>query len=399
MMGRTERWRAAVTGLVLALVVADGAVLVAGTAGRDDAAAHVERSLRLRDALSATLVDLQALETGSRGFVITGDEAFLEPYHAARASTPLRLDDVDQLSVGEAALQAHVAELRELATVQLAAREDIVEARRGLGTEAAARLVAEGPARRAMEASRRLVEGMRSDARRDLAESEARAAAFARLVRRSGLSLLALTGVLVVALFLLFRRELRRRADAERRLGVANDALEARVTGRTVELARQQEILQATAEGLPLAAALEMLVRYVEDRAPATLGSVLLLGDDGAHVRHGAAPSLPSAFVQAIEGAPIGPSAGSCGTAMYRRASVIVEDIATDELWSDYRVLALEHGLRACWSTPILDTRGAVLGSLALYARAPGRPGPRGRGRRGALKAEDVARTRAASRR
>jgi GAF domain-containing protein len=104
------------------------------------------------------------------------------------------------------------------------------------------------------------------------------------------------------------------------------------------------------------------------------LGSVLLLSDDGNHIRHGAAPSLPEQYVKAIDGAPIGPKNGSCGTAMYRGEAVVVTDILTDPLWEDYRDIAAASGLRACWSTPILSGRGKVLGSFAMYYREPRTP-------------------------
>jgi GAF domain-containing protein len=84
---------------------------------------------------------------------------------------------------------------------------------------------------------------------------------------------------------------------------------------------------------------------------------------------HGAAPSLPAAYNRAIDGLPIGPEAGSCGTAAYRRDTVFVADIESDSLWVGYRKLALAHGLRACWSTPILANDGHVLGTFALYYR------------------------------
>src|SRR5262249_19278597 len=86
---------------------------------------------------------------------------------------------------------------------------------------------------------------------------------------------------------------------------------------------------------------------------------------------------LPVGFRSAVDGELIGPRAGSCGTAAFRGESVIVEDIGHDPLWTDYRGLALAHGLRACWSTPILDDRRRVLGTFAMYFRAPGRPAPR----------------------
>jgi PAS domain S-box-containing protein len=107
------------------------------------------------------------------------------------------------------------------------------------------------------------------------------------------------------------------------------------------------------------------------------LASVLTLEADGEHVRHAAAPSLPESFTSALDGAAIGPKAGSCGTAAFRREPVIVEDITTDPLWDDYREIAARHNLRACWSTPIFDRQRTVLGTFALYFREAVRPGPR----------------------
>jgi len=106
------------------------------------------------------------------------------------------------------------------------------------------------------------------------------------------------------------------------------------------------------------------------------LCSVLLLDEDGQHVRHGAAPSLPKAYTQAIDGLCIGPKAGSCGTAMYRREPVVVPDILQDPLWEAYREVAEQYGLRACWSTPILAHSGMALGSFAMYYREPRSPSP-----------------------
>lgn len=139
-------------------------------------------------------------------------------------------------------------------------------------------------------------------------------------------------------------------------------------------LSAQAHVIAMIAEGATLLDALTELVRCVEAQAPEMLGSILLLDDDGTHVRHAASPSLPATFVAAIEGEPIGPRAGSCGTSAYRREPVYVEDIATDPLWTDYRAVALAHGLRACWSTPIFDAEHRVLGTFAMYYREPALP-------------------------
>ena len=136
----------------------------------------------------------------------------------------------------------------------------------------------------------------------------------------------------------------------------------------------QSRILQKLAANAPLGEILERLVLLIEAQSPGMLCSVLLLSEDGDHVRHGAAPSLPPEYVKAIDGSAIGPKHGSCGTAMYRGESVVVTDILSDALWEDYRDLALANGLRACWSTPILSGRGKVLGSFAMYYREPRTP-------------------------
>jgi two-component system cell cycle sensor histidine kinase/response regulator CckA len=124
----------------------------------------------------------------------------------------------------------------------------------------------------------------------------------------------------------------------------------------------------------PLSEILEVLCVHVEKQHPGLLCSVLLLDADGTTLRHGAAPSLPKEYSQAVDGVQIGPCAGSCGTAAYRKQAVIVSDIATDPLWADVRHLALPYSLRACWSTPIASQDDKILGTFAIYYREPRGP-------------------------
>ena len=133
----------------------------------------------------------------------------------------------------------------------------------------------------------------------------------------------------------------------------------------------QAQLLEFVAAGAVLPSVLDHLTRFVEEHGDDVLASILLLDRDGVHLRHGAAPSLPASYCEAIDGTPIGPKVGSCGTAAYRRERVCVNDIATDPLWSDFSELALASGLRACWSAPIFATDGSVLGTFALYYREP----------------------------
>lgn len=138
--------------------------------------------------------------------------------------------------------------------------------------------------------------------------------------------------------------------------------------------AGQSRVLEMIARGTPLEEVLARLVLLIEAQSEGMLCSVLQLSDDGKHVRSGAAPSLPEIYVRAVDGAPIGPKNGSCGTAMYRGQQVIVKDILVDPLWEDYHELAVLSGLRACWSTPIFSGSGKVLGSFAMYYRQPRTP-------------------------
>ena len=134
----------------------------------------------------------------------------------------------------------------------------------------------------------------------------------------------------------------------------------------------QQDTLQMIAGGQPLKTTLETLLRGIEAHSPDMLVSVLLL--EGTQLWHGAAPSMPEEYIKAIDGADVGPMAGSCGTAAFRGSPVFVSDIASDPLWADYKHLALAHGLRACWSTPILDEQKKMLGTFAIYQRTTGLP-------------------------
>src|SRR5438552_2774042 len=140
--------------------------------------------------------------------------------------------------------------------------------------------------------------------------------------------------------------------------------------------AGQSRVLEMIAADAPLADVLTSLVLLMEGQAEGLRCSILLLNRDGKHVRHGAAPNLPEAYVKAVDGAPIGPRNGSCGTAMYTRRPVVVTDVMTDPLWADYREFAQICGLRACWSTPILSWQGDVLGSFAMYRQETRGPQP-----------------------
>ncbi|MGB2246631.1 MAG: ATP-binding protein [Alcanivorax sediminis] len=141
-----------------------------------------------------------------------------------------------------------------------------------------------------------------------------------------------------------------------------------------VREASRSRALYLIATGADIYAILDAIVLGVEAQHPESICSILLLDESGDHVLLGSAPHLPSFYNNAIDGAPIGPRAGSCGTAAYTGKRVIVENIRTDPLWDDYRPLAIQAGLGACWSEPIRDSHGKVLGTFAIYHRDAHRP-------------------------
>ncbi len=141
------------------------------------------------------------------------------------------------------------------------------------------------------------------------------------------------------------------------------------------DVASRGSVVVIPGDGPSLHAALDSLVRLIEEQLPEMHASVLLLADDGCTLRHGAAPNLPPGYCKLIDGAKIGPVAGSCGTAAWRAQQVIVTDIETDPLWVAYKEFALPFGLRACWSTPIIDDDRQVLGTFAMYYENPREPG------------------------
>ncbi|MDQ6965635.1 MAG: PAS domain S-box protein, partial [Mariprofundaceae bacterium] len=137
----------------------------------------------------------------------------------------------------------------------------------------------------------------------------------------------------------------------------------------------QRHILEQIADSaVGLSEVLNSICTAAQAQRPGMMCSVLLLDEEETHLQHGAAPDLPEGYCRAIDGVAIGEAVGSCGTAAYRKERVIVSDIARDPLWADYKDMALGHGLAACWSEPVIDTEGKLLGTIAIYYANPRQP-------------------------
>jgi PAS domain S-box-containing protein len=138
----------------------------------------------------------------------------------------------------------------------------------------------------------------------------------------------------------------------------------------------ETRLLELVAGGQPLADVLKALCTLVEDTIEGSFSSVVLVDPSGNHLEHGAAPSLPPSFINALVGRPVNVKSGPCAMAAYLNEQIISADFTTETRWSDYQwsSMALTHGLRACWSTPIPSTAGKPLGAFAIYYEEPRSP-------------------------
>lgn len=149
-------------------------------------------------------------------------------------------------------------------------------------------------------------------------------------------------------------------------VGMSRDVTERK---RAVQLQQgQNKVLQQIATGKPLAQVLETLVLTIENQLDGIAGSVMLVDDNGTNLKAGVAPNLPPDYVALTDGIEISPKMGSCGTAVYRRETVIVDDILKDFLWEDVRALVEPFGLRSCWSVPFYGKDKKILGTFGLYS-------------------------------
>ncbi|MEV4782847.1 ATP-binding protein [Burkholderia sp. LMU1-1-1.1] len=138
----------------------------------------------------------------------------------------------------------------------------------------------------------------------------------------------------------------------------------------------KNRLLEMIARAAPLREILDRLMLLIESQSEDVMCTAMLLAPDGVTVQVGAGPSMPPDYLAALEGLAVGPVAGSCGTAIHRKQTVVVADIMNDPLWADYRALAAQYGLRACWSMPIMLDKDTVLGSFAMYYREVRTPSP-----------------------
>ena len=136
----------------------------------------------------------------------------------------------------------------------------------------------------------------------------------------------------------------------------------------------EKHTLEMIARGAPLSDVLNDICSAIDEQSTGAVSTVLLMDPDGQHLRPVAGPRLPGGWRQAMTPVEIGPKVASCGAAAFRKEPVVVSDIASDPLWTDFRDAARRYGLEACWSSPLLSTCGNVLGTFDMYNLEPRSP-------------------------
>jgi len=141
-------------------------------------------------------------------------------------------------------------------------------------------------------------------------------------------------------------------------------------------LAGEKQLFELVASGHSTSDVLDAICRLVERVATGCYCSVVLVDSSGARLEHGAAPTLPASFIGSIIGRPVNIDSGPCAMAATLNEQVIATDLTTETRWADYKwcPMALAHGIKSCWSTPISSSAGRILGAFALYHAEPKAP-------------------------
>lgn len=165
--------------------------------------------------------------------------------------------------------------------------------------------------------------------------------------------------------------------DVDRLWGVLSISEDTTADNRMRQLDKHRNrVLEQLAHGAPLQKIFDDLVCFTEELYPGLLCSILLLDERDQSLRLGSAPSLPDFYNDAVDGLLIGEGVGSCGTAAFTGRPIIVGDIQCHPYWKRYTDLAAKAGLAACWSMPVKNRQGSVLGTFAIYYSEPSDPTP-----------------------
>jgi diguanylate cyclase (GGDEF)-like protein len=264
-------------GLVVCLGAAVPPLALRWVAGAQHERELLQEQINRLDRVEGLVVDA---ETGQRGYVITGQEAYLEPYHAALALLPNELDALQRLSLRQPPEQRALVE-RIVGNVQQKQQElaRIIELRRGGGFEAALAAVNEGLGKRFMDAVRRDTQALIRDENREL--DTLAVALDAKIGAAVAFALTA--SVLTLGLLLYLARSVLRasqaRSEAAAQLTDANTRLNtgmAQLERRNQQISQLADMSRHLQNPMSLGEGLAVASAYCARLLPGTRGAVYL---------------------------------------------------------------------------------------------------------------------------
>jgi PAS domain S-box-containing protein len=347
-----SRTAAVASGLALLLVIA----AFAQRSSKDlaDAAARERHSYQVIARIRELRSHIAESRDSVRGYVITGQEEFLTIFDKGFSKPVDNVLELREMTSGSGRHRSRLSVLDQQIAAEFAAMRRMADTRRDEGSEPAVLLMSKdaelsGKIRKGLDA-------MELMEKQELVVDEAKRGAL------DGRAFAILPAGVLVSVLLLSSSLLRLNSEmANRQRG-------------TGVLAWEKSALELISSVATLRQVLDGLLLGIEKQLPGALCVVRLL--EGGRLQSAAAPNLPASFNRAFDGLIPGPNAASCGTAAHFDRQVIVQDILIDPRWADYRGLALEHGLRAAWSTPIHDDAGGLLGTFCAYYQESRHPGP-----------------------
>ncbi|GAA0697207.1 hypothetical protein GCM10009104_26770 [Marinobacterium maritimum] len=131
-------------------------------------------------------------------------------------------------------------------------------------------------------------------------------------------------------------------------------------------LGLQQAICGLVAADAPYLEVIDETCRVAEKLLPGAVATFMQLDTETGLMAMLSAPNVPPAGISRLKELKPGPGSGSCGNAVYRNEPTFVYDTFKDPRWSDLRQLAQDFNLCSCWSVPVRDEQGNVIGSFAL---------------------------------
>ncbi|MBV9123861.1 MAG: CHASE3 domain-containing protein [Planctomycetes bacterium] len=202
-------------GIVVAILLGIGLVSFWSTTGLKNNDHRVIHTYQVLDKLEALLSTLKDAETGQRGYLLTGKDEYLDPYHTAKQTWEGLFDDIKTLTQDNREQQRRLELLHPLILAKFEELEETINLRRDQGAEAATKVVLTNRGKKSMDDARQLFKEMRDEEMALLDQRNAGADTMARVTLYLIPGATALAVLLVLVLARAFDRLIARRQKSD----------------------------------------------------------------------------------------------------------------------------------------------------------------------------------------